>query len=228
MKIPLLAFNVLLTAATITSCTENSTNKVQTNNATDTLGSKPHIMVYEDSREHLQLIVPDTITLSSSFFFSSAVSKDLFLLKVNPGKVKNSKACFQIITSDGRLIYTQTFDAFYFVRGIYEPDTYRDTNGQAEYEAYMQQYWKSITLQQYEAYFKKSLDSFFAYIYPVDNIEALHAKIDDIEDKDFWEEIIQDTTIKLFDITCFDCDEGGSIIGFSAKQNKVVTLIEHD
>lgn len=41
-------------------------------------------------------------------------------------------------------------------------------------------------------------------------------------------EALTDSNIKLVDITCFTCKEGGAIIGYSRKQNKVVTLLEHD
>ena len=51
---------------------------------------------------------------------------------------------------------------------------------------------------------------------------------EDITDAEFKNEVLADSTINLIDVTCFDCDEGGSTIGYSRKQNKVVTLFEHD
>ena len=155
---------------------------------------------------------------------------DLFILKIYPGMVKNSKAELTIVTAEGRSIYTQNFDAFYFIRGIYEPHTIPTNGGQDSHEAYMERYWRSITPGQYEAYFNRSIDSFFISIYPIpySRHQDLSTWEEDISDKQFWAEISEDTTIKLFDITCFDSDEGGRIIGYSRKQNKVLTLLEHD
>jgi len=221
----------LLIITIVFSCNENNTDRKQTSSAKDSLPGTLNKVVYDDRRESLQLSTTDTIMKFTSDFFSNAQTKDLFLLKIAPGMVKNSKAELQIVTTEGKVIYSQTFDAFYFIRGIYEPDTIPTTGGQSVYENYMENYWKAITPKQYEEYFKKSVDSFFNNIYPIDSNkrENLNAWNDeDINDKQFWNEILEDRTIKLIDITCFDCSEGGVIIGYSRKQNKVITLIEHD
>jgi hypothetical protein len=227
MKLRLL-FLIAITTAVLASCNGNGRDKNETNNATDTPANNG--MVYEDSRESLPLTIADTITKSEMRFFSNNETKDLFQLKIDPGKVKNSKARFEILNSTGNVIYTQTFDAFFFVQRIYEPDTIPTTGGQEEYDAFMKQYWKSLTAAQYEAYFKKSVDSFFTYIYPLVNnkTETLDAWKDGIEDKEFGEEVLQNPAIKLIDVPCFDCYEGGYTIGYSRKRNKVATLIEHD
>ena len=227
MKLRLL-YLIAIIFATMSSCNDMVANKNKTINATDTPANNG--IVYEDSRESLPLTIADTITKSEMRFFSNNETKDLFQLKIDPGMVKNSKARLEILNSTGNVIYTQTFDAFYLVRYIYEPDTIPTTDGQEEYEAFMQQYWKALTPQQYEAYFKKSVDSFFTYIYPLVNnkTETLDAWKDGIEDKDFWEEVLQNPAISLLDVPCFDCDEGGSVIGYSKKQQKVVTLLAHD
>jgi hypothetical protein len=227
MKLRLLFLTAITTAALV-SCNDNGTTKNETNNATDTPANNG--IVYDESRENLPLTIADTITKSELRFFSNTETKDLFLLKIDPGKVKNSKARLEILNSTGNVIYTQTFDAFYLVRYIYEPDTIPTTDGQEEYEAFMQQYWKALTPQQYEAYFNRSVDSFFTYIYPLVNnkTETLEAWKYGIEDKDFWEEVLQNPAITLLDVPCFDCDEGGSVIGYSKKQQKVITLLGHD
>jgi hypothetical protein len=180
--------------------------------------------------ENLTLSVPDTIKRSKSYVFSNPQAEDLFLLTIEPGPVKDSKSKLQIITSDRKVIYTQEFHTFYFVKWIYEPDTVPETGGQEAYVNYMENYWRSITPKQYEAYFKKSVNGFFDAIYPIDGkvSATLHAFDEDIDEREFLKEALTDTTIRLIDITCFDCDEGGETIGYSRKQNKVVSLIEHD
>lgn len=227
MKLRLL-FLIAITTAALASCNDNGTTKNKSINTADTPANNG--IVYEDSRESLPLTIADTITRSEMRFFSNNETKDLFLLKIDPGKVKNSKARFEILNSEGNLIYTQTFDAFFFVQRIYEPDTIPTTGGQEEYEAFMQQYWKSLTAAQYEAHFKKSVDSFFTYIYHLDSntAEKLNAWKDEISDKEFLEEVLQNLDIKLIDVPCFDCYEGGYTIGYSRKRDKVATLIEHD
>jgi hypothetical protein len=227
MKLRLLFLTAITTAALV-SCNGNGTDKNKTITTADTPANNG--IVYEESRESLPLTIADTITRSEMRFFSNTETKDLFLLKIDPGKVKNSKARFEILNSTGNIIYILTFDAFYLVRYIYEPDTIPTTGGQEEYEAFMQQYWKALTPQQYEAYFNRSVDSFFTYIYPLVNnkTETLEAWKYGIEDKDFWEEVLQNPAITLLDVPCFDCDEGGSVIGYSKKQQKVITLLGHD
>jgi hypothetical protein len=129
------------------------------------------------------------------------------------------------------VIYSQAFDTYYFVKWIYDPDTVPTTGGQEEFEKYMENYAKSITAKQYETYFKKNVDSFFEESLSfLDNnkFKELEGFGLEVNDKYFLNEYLADTTIKLIDIICFDCDEGGSIIGYSKTQNKVVTLFEHD
>lgn len=227
MKLRLLCF-IAIIIATMSSCNDMVANKNKTINATDTPANNG--IVYEDSRESLPLTIADTITKSEMRFFSNNETKDLFQLKIDPGMVKNSKARLEILNSTGNVIYTQTFDAFFFVQRIYEPDTIPTTGGQEEYDAFMQQYWKSLTAAQYEAHFKKSVDSFFTYIYVIDTNkpEDLIRWRDEIADKEFLAEVLQNLAIKLIDVPCFDCSEGGYTIGYSMKRNKVATLIEHD
>ncbi|WP_337964629.1 hypothetical protein [uncultured Flavobacterium sp.] len=204
----------------------NDTLKV-TNN--DTLQVTSNEVVYDDRRENLKLSIPDTIKISNSYFFSNQNSKDIFQLTINPGLVKNSKAELQIITSENKIIYTQSFDAFYFIREIYDPET-TPSGGQEVYEKYMEKYWKSITPQQFEAYFKKNVANFFDVISVIenDNSEELKAWEEDITDKKFLNEVLTNPAIKLINIPCFDCDEGGEMIGYSLEQNKVILLLEHD
>lgn len=224
----LLSFVLALVIVFAVSCNENNTEKKQKDKSTQSEMSKK--VVFDDRRENLKLSNTDTIMRSVSYFFSNSNTKDVFILKVDPGMVKSSKAELQIQTSNGDIIYIQKFDAFFLVRGIYEPDTAPQTGGQSAYDNYMTNYWKGLTPARFEKYFKKSIDSFFTNIYPIEynEIENFAAWEDDISDREFWNEISKDTTIRLLDITCFDCDEGGTIIGYSRKRNKVVTLLEHD
>lgn len=190
---------------------------------------KSQQVVYDSRRENLKLSVPDTIISSKPFLFSSSKSQDLFQLTINPGLVKNSKSILQIITPDKKIIFSLTFDTYYFIREIFYPDSV-PSGGQVVYEKYMDDYCQSLTPRQYEAYFNNSVKSFFDDILFIDRtqfIKMVEGK-DDVEDKDFLNEIKVDPTIRLVNITCFDCDEGGSVMGYSKKKKKVLTILNHD
>ena len=186
-------------------------------------------VVYDSRRENLKLSVSDTIKSSMSFLFSNSKSKDLFQLTINPGLVKNSKSLLQIITSDKEVIFSVTFDTFYFIRGIFEPNT-NPSGGREVHEKYLKDYWQSLTLEQYETYLKNSIKNLFKEILFIDRVQfiKMNESGNDVEDKDFLNEIKADSTIRLVNITCFDCDEGGSIIGYSKKKEKVLTILNHD
>ncbi|MFL5766007.1 MAG: hypothetical protein ACJ77K_18830 [Bacteroidia bacterium] len=211
------------------SCNSGQNEKSNGPGNTDSLKTVTEVKKY-DPTENLKLATGSIITRSESYFFSNSKNKDLFRLTIAPGPVKNSEAKFEIITPDSAIAYSVIFSSYYFITGIYEPDTIPTTGGQEAYEKYMEHYWKSITPAQYEAYFYKNVNGFFDAVQPLldDRSEELNAWKEQVTDQAFFNEALADTTIRLFDITCFDCDEGGSIIGFSKKQNKAITFIEHD
>jgi hypothetical protein len=227
MKIIRLFFTCALLTILL-SCNSNKTENKQIV-TTDSLETFKNKVSYERT-EKLNLSLADTLKKTASYFFSNQQSEDLFILTIEPGLIKNSKSSLKIITTDNRVIYKQTFDSYYFIKWIYEPDTIPNNLEQEGYEKYLESYWKSITPKQYETHFKKKVDNFFKEIYPIEEKNEAYLKNweEDIKDQAFFQEILADNTIKLFDITCFDCDEGGEIIGYSRKQNKVVRLFEHD
>lgn len=228
IKYLLSIFVVTLTVLTVHSSNLNGINCTYANLiATSTDNIKQ--IVYDSRRENLKLSVSDTIKSSKSFLFSNSKSPDLFQLTISPGLVKNSKSLIQIITSDKKVIFSITFDTFYFIRGIFEPDTI-PSGGQKVYEKYLKDYWQSLTLKQYETYLKNSIKNFYKEILFLDRARfmEMNKSGNDVEDKDFLNEIMADSTIRLVDITCFDCDEGGSIIGYSKKKKKVLTILNHD
>ncbi|SDY82111.1 hypothetical protein SAMN05444397_102339 [Flavobacterium aquidurense] len=214
---------------TLISCNSNKKENKISNHQVDTLPNTSTEVVYDNSRKNLKFAIADTIKKSNSYFFSNPDSKDLFLLIIEPGEIKNSKAKLQIITADNKIIYTQSFDAFYFLREIDEPET-TPAGSQEDREKYIEKYRNSLTQKQYQAYFNTSIANFFGEISPIENNkdENFQEFEEDSTDKDFLNEVLADETIKLISITCFGCDEGGAIIGYSKKQNKVVTLLEHD
>lgn len=185
---------------------------------------------YDDYREQLPLKLTDTVKREAAYYFSNTQTKDRFLLTIAPGSVSHSTAELRIIASDNRIIYTQQFDASYFLVGILEPDSIPlpiapDAHGQ-----YISEYRKSLTLQQYQRYFNKKVDSFFNGIHFIKRNELDSNGVDgvDLSDNEFWKEVKSDTSIQLISVACYDCDEGGSIIGYSRSKNKVMTIFEWD
>ena len=226
LNIKILFFTVTIIVS-LFSC--NPDNAI--NNKSDSANQKPANQGNFNMTENLKLSIPDTIKKSAYYFFSNSQTKDLFLLTIEPGMVKESKSTLAIINPNNQVIYSQTFDTYYFIKWIFEPQRYPDFGGNNEaYDIYIETYCKSLTPKQYETYFRKSVNTFFEDISLFDRskFEELDRFEGDINDNDFLNEYLEDTTIQLFDITCFDCDEGGYIIGYSKKQNKVVTLVDHD
>ncbi|OYU96489.1 MAG: hypothetical protein CFE21_08865 [Bacteroidetes bacterium B1(2017)] len=224
MKIThLLTLSLLLL---LTACTSNTTQQTAASKDTTQAiaGEESH-----DRTQYVSLAIGDTIKKSTSYYFSNAKEKDVFLLTIHPGKVRESTSTLQIITAKGQVIYTQTFETFYFVKLILEPDSVPNSGGQEEYDAFVDAYCKAITPTQYERFFYKNLNTFFETIYLIDKSKnADFNSEEDIQDKNFLQEILSDTSLQLIDIACYNCSEGGATIGYSKKQNKVVTLLEHD
>lgn len=136
----------------------------------------------------------------------------------------------KLLQKKNEILYKETFRTYYFLRGIEEPATV-PTGSQKAYEEYMEKYKKSLTLNQYKSYFNKSLDNFFDNaIYPIakKNYQELKNWEEDIDDKKFLNEVYTDSTVNVIDLICFDCDEGGKMIGYSKMNKTVKTLLEHD
>lgn len=219
--ISLMIFTIFL------SCNSNN-NEIGNRNVTNE-STKIEKDQFSNNTENYILSIPDSIKKSVSYFFSNSQSKDLFLLTIQPDQINNSKSSLQIITTDNKVLYTQTFDTYYFIKWIYDPDSIPTTVGQDEYEKYLENYKKSITPKKYETYFKSCVDRFFNLIEFVDKRRLEELKVfGDINDNNFLNEFLTDSTIKLISVPCFDCDEGSEIIGYSKIQNKVVTLLEYD
>lgn len=187
-------------------------------------------VTYGPPRENLKLSFNDTIINSKSYYFSNPNTKDLFVLIVRPGLVKNSKAEFRILSVDRTVIYSQVFDSFALIMRIFEPDTI-PKGGQAVYEAYMEKYWRSLTLSQYEAYFKKNVQKFF------DNNVLFINKTEfkkmcewaNVVDHETANEAFSDSRAILMSLSCFFCDGGGgSVLYFSKKKGKVMDILDHD
>jgi len=235
---------LLLLISFLTICCGGKTNKDSVNNADSSWVNnqsrseniKPDTTVhYDSSRENLKLSLPDTIKVNKSFYFTNNQIKDSFVLTIQPGLVSKSKSKLEIITKDGDKIYSQVFDSYYFIRRIFQPDSIpsKYTRNQKAFEQYLMMYRKSLTQNQIDSYFKKSVEKFYDNgIYFMkssryNSLSNLGYNIDNI-DKNGLNEILSDSTIRVIDISCFDCDEGAEMIFYSKKKNQLVQLLSHD
>lgn len=216
-------FTVILVFASMTSVTgqeliDKSTQKQE--------NIKEQI-IYAPFREDLKLSFSDTILNSKSYYFSDFKSKDIFRLIVKPGFVKNSKSEFQIKSSDGTIIYSKVFDSFALLMRIFEP--LKIPKG-ADYETYREEYGKSLTIDQFKAYFNKSVINFFDNISFIDRPEFLEIlKYGFVNDKEALKEVLADSTTNLINLNCFECDTGGgTVLYFSQKKGKVIEILGHD
>ncbi|MBF4471358.1 hypothetical protein [Flavobacterium sp. HJJ] len=217
---------LIITSIIIYSCKENKLES----NSIDSIQTKNSEVSLDINEDKLKFSIDDTIKNSKTYFFSNSKSKDLFLLTINPGTIESSKSELKIITKENEIIYKESFQTYYFIKGIEEPKTI-PTSSQKEYEKYIKKYIKSLTANQYKSYFNKNVNDFFDNaVYPIQKKKYNEIKDweEDIEDKEFLNEVFTDSTVNVIDIVCFDCDEGGKMIGYSKKNNKVKTLLEHD
>jgi len=110
---------------------------------------------------------------------------------------------------------------------IFEPDTIPSG---VKYETYKDEYGKSLTLAQYEAYFKKSVQRFFDNISFIDRPEFNKMlKWGNVIDKDAIKEVLADSTTNLIHLNCFNCDTGGGLVlFFSKKKGRAIEILGHD
>lgn len=180
------------------------------------------ILKYDDTREDLKYKFEDTLRISKSFYFTNHETKDNFQLTIYPGLIKKSKSDFKIISNEGRIIYEQEFDSFYFIRGIFVPDSV-PSGGQESYDRYLKEYSSSLTHNQYDQYVKKKIDIFFDHFFVSKEVINEVRQWDDVD-----KNLLLDTTIVLIDVPCFDCDEGGMMYYYSKERKKILTLVSHD
>jgi hypothetical protein len=208
---------LIWTSLLFSACSSNN-EQVENNVSTaDTSKAKTETVIYDDIRAAIKLSISDTLKHSKEVLFSDNNNKDIFLLTINPGPVKTSKSKIEIISHDHKSLYSETFDTYYFIMYIiHDADTIPTLKFQTEY-------------------FQKNVKDVFESLHFITTqkdwaewTESFGSDWTNDADKEFLTEVRADTTIKLLDLACFNCEEGGYLIGYSKKQGKVVTLLSHD
>lgn len=170
----------------------------------------------------------DTIKIVKLYNFSSLDVKDSFSLTIPSGLISATKSHFTVKTSAGTIIYSETFDTSYFLKGIYEPDTIPRQGGQEVYEAYIENYKNSITRNQYEKYAYENITKFFNDIFVRPSQFKDMEDIGSIVDKGLYQSVLDNKNSKVFWLPCFTCDEGSNYISYSRIKEKASIIFTTD
>lgn len=232
-----ISFFVALVCILAVGCSKNKTNKPE-NSVENTTTSKTNSNAnveqvdktesYDSIREYLKFEIPDTLKFSRAFHFSNQLSKDSFLLIINPGLINRSKSELKIITTKGDMIYSQVFDSYCFISGIFQPTSVPPAERE-NYDQYLIKYRKSLTANQYDSYVEKKIKQFFETIYFVkkDRLNEIN-KWGEEANKEALKEVVADTTIIIVDVPYFDSYEGGQMFFYSKRKNAIKILLDHD
>ncbi|HWW41406.1 hypothetical protein [Pedobacter sp.] len=167
------------------------------------------------------------ITQTKTIFFSNTKKQDTIVLTVPVGLINQSTSHITIKSFDNRTIYSESFKTYYFMRGVFEPDSI-PAGGQEIYKAYINKYVISLTKEKFEDYAKDQINSF------LNDIEATKLTLnqansyDGIANKDVYKDVIANPNSKVIWIPCFECDEGVRCFAYSTKKAKAVKFLESD
>ena len=168
----------------------------------------------------------DTIRIVKLYTFSRNDSADTFELKVPPGPIAVSTATMTIKTMANTIIFSVPVPTYFFVRDIFDQDT-TSARDQDEFERHQRTYTISLTRSQFEAFAEKRIKEFF-YDGFSDNNHLDSDAGEPTDNKELYEEVKRDSTIKVFWLPCFDCDEGASCYAYSRKEGKAIVIATSD
>jgi len=190
--------------------TEHSTSPGNVVNAT---GHAKDSAVYDDPRQNLQLLFPDTVRVTRLFIFSDPDHFDTFRLIVPRGPVAKTKSCFMIKTADNRIIHSEYFETYFFVKSeIYD----NDIAGKSP-----------LVADSLQVIAHRNIDSFFKN-FSVQRDFAQDYDDNEIINRDLYAAMIKDSSAKMLFFPCFDCDEGNEGFGYSIKEGKALEVLSYD
>jgi hypothetical protein len=167
------------------------------------------------------------ITKAKTIFFSNTTKQDTIFLTVHVGLLNQSSSRITIKTVDNRTIYSESFKTYYFIRGVFEPDSI-PAGGQEIYNEYINKYVISLTNEKFEDYAKDKINTFLNDMI-VTKSELRHLKsYGATVDKEVYKDVIANPNSKVIWLPCFECDEGVSYFAYSTKKGKAVKFLETD
>lgn len=169
----------------------------------------------------------ESIVVLDSIIFSDPNRKDLFELTINEGLISDSEFFLRIFR-DSNLIYSDTFDTYYFVKFIFEPDTIPRNATQQEFEDYIYSYGSALKKSDFEKHAIESARTFFNDVI-LTTYQLREAKeFGTVNDSILFESVITDTNSRVITFPCFDCDYGSWYFAYSKKDKKVKRILETD
>jgi hypothetical protein len=167
------------------------------------------------------------IAKAKTLLFSNTNKQDTIVLTVPVGLINQSSSRISIKTFDNRTIYSESFKTYYFIRGVFEPDSIPE-GGQEFYEAYIKKYAISLTKEKFEDYAKIKINAFLKNI-KVTKLDLRQPFLyDGIADKDVYKDVKSNPNSKVIWLPCFECDEGARCFAYSTKKAKAVKFLESD
>ncbi len=170
----------------------------------------------------------ETFRVTAVLNFSDSATKDTFILTIPIGPISKTKTNYCIKTASNKVIFTYDFATNVFVRGIFEPDTIPQQDGQEVYDKYMAQYLRSLKKEQFEAYAIKQAKEVFEGIVTDRSTLAEIVDTTTLDNAIMYKEVMANPSIVVIYIPCFGCDEGGSFYCYSPKEGKAVLLFSSD
>ncbi|WP_243348656.1 hypothetical protein [Parabacteroides sp. FAFU027] len=233
---------IILLISTTSSCTNKAENgdskiayithtkynSVVQNTNIDSLSQYSYVELYQKIKSTLKgASFERPFVKTKDYHFSNPNKPDHFIIEIPAGLIAKSKSRFVIKDNDGKTIYEETFDTHYLVRDIFDPETI-PTESQEAIDRYRKKYIYSLTKKQFETFTQKEVDRnlniFFCNrqdIISMNNDEG-------IINKEFYHEVISDSTLKIISLPCFDCDEGVYILSFSKQKGRVIRFMSLD
>lgn len=160
-------------------------------------------------------------------FFSDPKKRDTIILTVPRGLISQSNSSLKIKTADNRIILDQRIKTYYFIRGIFLPDSI-PPGGQKVYETYINKYTTSLTKEKFENYANRKINAFLKEN-TLSKTELADAKLyGTVVDKEMYKKVFTDSNPKVIWFPCFDCDEGASYFTYSTKRARAVEFLVTD
>jgi hypothetical protein len=160
-------------------------------------------------------------------FFSDPKKQDTIILSVPGGLISQSNSSLQIKTADNKIIFDKRIKTYYFIRGIFLPDSIPH-GGQEVYDSYINKYVTSLTKEKFENYAKTKINAFLEYN-TLSKAELSDAKLyGTVIDKEVYKKVFTESHPKVIWFPCFECDEGASYFAYSAKRAKAIEFLVTD
>jgi hypothetical protein len=211
---------------TLGSCNINNQKEAEPNNDTSNISSSDSL-----EREYIKAIktlrnaeFKKSVNIVDSMIFSNPNQKDRFELIINKGKITDSKSIIRIFRSS-QIIYTDTFDSYYFVKHIFEPDTIPKD---VDFNDYIKFYGSNLEKYDFEEFALNNANQLFDNIFI--SIDALKSakEFGIINDTLLFDSILKNPDSRVIKFPLFNSDFGSEYFVYSTSENKIKSILTTD